>query len=147
MEYKKGLYFDGHERPDVVEDRQNRFLPAMAGHRYRIVEYVVGNVDVEVTKDYPGLCVLRRLVLCPHDEMTAQCNDGPTKSWVLEGKQPLRKKGVGRGLHRSDVICSTFGHITDAGVQIEYGKNYDGYWDGTMFMKQVRLRCKNILSR
>ncbi|KAJ7186678.1 hypothetical protein C8R46DRAFT_880233, partial [Mycena filopes] len=75
--------------------------------------------------------------------MTAQSNDGPTKSWVLEGEQPLRKKGVGRGLHRSDVICSTVGYLTDAGAQLEYGKNYEGYWDGTMFMVQV---CPSLFS-
>ncbi|KAJ7805655.1 hypothetical protein B0H14DRAFT_3770830, partial [Mycena olivaceomarginata] len=101
-EHKKGLYYNGHERPDVVDDRQNRFLPAMAGHRYRLVEYKVDDVEVKVEKKYDGMYVLRRLVLAPHDEMTAECNDGPTKSWVLEGEQPLRKKGVGRGLHRSD---------------------------------------------
>ncbi|KAJ7927063.1 hypothetical protein B0H13DRAFT_1544875, partial [Mycena leptocephala] len=28
-EHKKGLYYNGHERPDV-DHRQNRFLPAMA---------------------------------------------------------------------------------------------------------------------
>jgi hypothetical protein len=138
-EHKKGLYYDGHERPDVVDDRQNRFLPAMAQHRHRLVEYKIGDVDVELDKDYDGKYVLRRLVLAPHDEMTAQCNDGPTKSWVLEGEQPLRKKGVGRGLHRSDVICSTVGYITDAGEELEYGKSYEGYWDGTKFMVQVRF--------
>ncbi|KAJ7865737.1 hypothetical protein B0H14DRAFT_3442767 [Mycena olivaceomarginata] len=137
-EHKKSLYYDGHERPDVVDDRQNRFLPAMAQHRHRLVEYKVGDVDVELDKVYDGKYVLRRLVLAPHDEMTAQCNDGPTKSWVLEGEQPLRKKGVGRGLHRSDVICSTVGYILDAGEELEYGKSYEGYWDGTKFMVQLK---------
>ncbi|CAK5284579.1 unnamed protein product, partial [Mycena citricolor] len=28
--HKKGLYFDGHDRPDVVEYRQKQFLPKMA---------------------------------------------------------------------------------------------------------------------
>lgn len=27
--YKKGVYVDGHEREDVVLDRQERFLPQM----------------------------------------------------------------------------------------------------------------------
>jgi hypothetical protein len=31
-EHKKSLYYDGHERPDVVEYRQNVFLPAMEKH-------------------------------------------------------------------------------------------------------------------
>ncbi|KAJ7300665.1 hypothetical protein DFH08DRAFT_1090539, partial [Mycena albidolilacea] len=138
-EHKKGLYYDGHERPDVVDNRQNRFLPAMAGHRYRLVEYKIGNVEVELDKMYDGKYVLWRLVLAPHDEMTAQCNDGPTKSWVLESEQLLRKKGVGRGLHCSDAICcSTVGYITDAGEELEYGKSYEGYWDGTKFMVQLK---------
>ncbi|KAI0372083.1 hypothetical protein BV20DRAFT_1034932 [Pilatotrama ljubarskyi] len=29
------------------------------------------------------------------------------KSWVPDGEYPLKKKGVRRGIHRSDVICST----------------------------------------
>ncbi|KAJ6469984.1 hypothetical protein C8R45DRAFT_1105075 [Mycena sanguinolenta] len=90
--------------PDVVDDRQNRFLPAMAGHCVRLVEYKVGDVDTELEKMYDGKYVWRRLVLCSHDEMTAQCNDGPLKTWVLESEQPLRKKGVGRGLHHSDPL-------------------------------------------
>ena len=47
-EHKKSLYFDGHERPDVVEYRQNVFLPIMAQHQRRMVEYVVGDVEKEV---------------------------------------------------------------------------------------------------
>jgi hypothetical protein len=38
-----------------------------------------------------------------------------------------RKKGVGRGLHQSDIICSTVGWIEEASQTLEYGKNYDGY--------------------
>ncbi|KAJ7865839.1 hypothetical protein B0H13DRAFT_2352779 [Mycena leptocephala] len=117
ISFKKGLYYDGHERPDVVNNRQNRFLLAMAGHRYRLVEYKVGDVEVELDKMYDRKYVLRRLVLAPHDEMTTQCNDGPTKSWVLEGEQPRKK---------------------DAGEELEYGKSYEGYWDGTKFIVQLK---------
>ncbi|KAJ6465381.1 hypothetical protein C8R45DRAFT_939583 [Mycena sanguinolenta] len=49
-EHKKGLYYDGHERPDVVDDCQNRFLPAMAGHHVRLVEYKDSDVDTELDK-------------------------------------------------------------------------------------------------
>jgi hypothetical protein len=55
----------------------------------------------------------------------------------MEGEQPLRKKGVGRGLHQSDIICSTVGWIEEASQTLEYGKNYDGYWTGELFVKQV----------
>ena len=29
MEHKKGLYYDGHDWPDVLDYRQNEFLPLM----------------------------------------------------------------------------------------------------------------------
>lgn len=38
---KKGVYMDGHERPDVVEYRANTFLPLMALHEKKMVQWVV----------------------------------------------------------------------------------------------------------
>jgi len=137
-EHKKGLYYDGHERPDVVQYRQDEFLPQMAEHQQRLVEYIVGEVDKELEKT-PLNFVERRLVLCAHDEMTAQANDGLKKSWILNGEQPLKKKGAGRGIHQSDVICSTIGWLKEASQTLEYGKNYEGYWTGELFVKQVSV--------
>lgn len=133
-EHAKGLYFDGHERSDVVDYRQNVFLPAMGKLRSRLVRYEVGDVDKEVPMEGSG----RPLVLVAHDEMTAQANDGKKKSWIMDGEQPLRKKGVGRGIHQSDVICSTVGWLEEGSQTLEYGKNYEGYWTGELFVEQVR---------
>jgi len=108
----------------------------MKEYECRLVRYAVGNVELELDTR-PENFVEQRLVLCAHDEMTAQSNDATQKSWVFDGKHKLRKKGVGQGIHRSDVICSTVGHLADAGESLEYGKNYDGYWNGEMFIKQV----------
>ena len=92
-EHKKALYYDGHDHPDVVHYCQNSFLPAMTEHHKRLVEYAIGNVEQEVIKPCkPGE---RKLVLCAHDEMTSQANDGIQQSWVLEGEHALKKKGVG----------------------------------------------------
>ncbi|KIY60956.1 hypothetical protein CYLTODRAFT_447875 [Cylindrobasidium torrendii FP15055 ss-10] len=144
-EHKKALYYDGHERPDVVEDQQDHYVPAMLKEHYpRAVRYVVGDVEKEAEgslnwRDYPaGTFVRPRLVVCAHDEMTAQANDGLKKTWVLEGEQPLRKKGVGRGIHQSDVICSTVGWLAEASETLEYGKNHKGYWNGELFIKQLK---------
>ena len=60
-------------------------------------------------------------------------------SWVLEGEQPLKHKGPGHGLHESAVICSTFGWMKEASVTMGYGKNYEGYWTGELFVKQVKI--------
>ena len=49
-EHKKSLYYKGHDCPDVLHYRQSVFLPEMAKHRDRLVKYVVGDVEKEVTK-------------------------------------------------------------------------------------------------
>jgi len=135
MQHKKALYFDGHDRPDVVDYRQNVFLPQMAEYCKRLVSYKVGDVK---TPNPPRNYVEWALVLLPQDESMMQSNDGPKASWVPNGEQPLKKKGAGRGLHESGVICSTVGYMPDANQTIEYGKNYDGYWTGQLFVEQVR---------
>lgn len=149
--YKKALYFDGHERPDVVHYRQHIFLPLMAEYQcclmeYRRIEESGCETFENVVKSLPD--GVRKLVLCAHDESTMQANDGDKAGWGPEDEQPLLKKSVGRGSHRSDVICSTVGWLKEAGQQLEYGKNYDGYWTGELFVKQVRKPCSdfNVMS-
>jgi hypothetical protein len=95
----------------------------------------MGEPQVEIEKPLPP--VVHKLVLVAHDELTNTANDGPKVLWVLEGEQPILKKGAGCGSHRSDMICSTYGWLKDAGVQLEYRKNYEGYWTGEMFVAQV----------
>jgi hypothetical protein len=136
INHKKGLYFDGHDRPDVIKYRQDHFLPAMKAYEARLVRYVIGDVDQELIIQRENF-VERRLVLLAQDEMTAQANDIMPKTWVFEDQHRLRKKGVGRGLHKSDILCSTVGWLEEATQTLEYGKNYEGYWTGELFIKQV----------
>ena len=94
MSHKKGLYFDGHDHPDVVAYRQNYFLPAMKEIEPWLVHYVIGNVHEELVTQgtMPWLhqnFVERCVVLCPQDEMTGQANDAQEKSWVLGEHHPL----------------------------------------------------------
>ena len=95
----------------------------------------MGDQTEEIVKPLPP--GIWKLVLLAHNESTCTANDGPKASWVLEGEQPILKKGAGRGSHCSDVICSTFGWLENSGVQIEYGKNYVRFWTGELFIKQV----------
>ena len=71
--------------------------------------------------------------------MVSQANDAIQAEWVLDGNHRPRKKGVGRGLHQSDIICSTFGWLSEASETLEYGKAHDGYWDGEKFVNQDRI--------
>ena len=103
-----------------------------------MVKYVIAKVEEEVPLHLKMNLCETKLVLCAQDEMTAQANDGRKASWVWEKEQPLKKKGLGHGLHQSDFICSTIGWLKGASQTLEYGKNYDGYWNGELFVKQVR---------
>ena len=140
-EHRKAIYYDGHERPDVVKDRKERFIPAMQAIRDCLVQYQVGAVNTAVEPDFQsqmnGVLVRPRLVLVAHDEMVAQAHDGQRWSWLLNGESPIKKKGPGRGLHQSDFICSTVGWLREASVTLEYGKNHEGFWNGELFCKQV----------
>ena len=119
-----------------MEYRQDSFIPQLKEYRQRLVEYVVGEVTKEKMKPVKNY-VERHLVLVSHDESTSQANDGKKMSWVHKKEHALKKKGVGRGIHQSDVICSTVGWLKPASQSLEYRKNYEGYWNGELFVKQV----------
>jgi len=105
--HKKGLYFDGHDRPDVTAYRQDHFLPFMKSCESHLVRYVVGNIKNELYVQ-PSNYVERQLVLCPHDEATSQANDSSAKSWVLGDQHPLQKKRSGPWT--SSKRCDLFHH-------------------------------------
>ena len=104
--HKKGLYFDGHDHPDVVEYRQNIFIKAIDGVKKRLIRFSYQNIDSVMPQSN---FVEWKLVLCAHDEMTAQANDSRAKYWVFKDQHALRKKGAGR--------CRTLnGSIEGSGV-------------------------------
>ena len=135
--HKKGLYFDRHDHPDVVDYQQNVFLPTTKAYEPQLVQYEVGNVKKEMIIPQANY-VEQWLVLMPQDKMTSQANDIMPKMWVYMQQYKLQKKGPGQGLHQSDMIESVTGWLKNASQTLEYGKNYDGYWTGKLFIKQVR---------
>ncbi|KAH8923903.1 hypothetical protein BT69DRAFT_1308271 [Atractiella rhizophila] len=90
----------------------------------------------EVVKDLAP--DIRRVVLVSHDESTCNAHDGKHFSWVLDGRNNLLKRGQGRGLHRSEFICSTKGWLEEAREQLEYGKNHEGYWNAEKLAERVK---------
>ncbi|KAH8922847.1 hypothetical protein BT69DRAFT_1219788 [Atractiella rhizophila] len=87
------------------------------------------------------------IVLVAHDESTCTANDGKKHCWILDGQAKLRKKGQGRGIHRSDFICSTYGWLEECGEQLEYGKNHEGFWTGEKMLKQVTEKFIPVFER
>ncbi len=95
--YKKGLYLDGHERPDVVEYRQKQYIPKFKEYISRSigVKLVNGLLELIPVDLDPGV---RPIVIIFHDESTYQANDISDYSWVSNNEHKIRLKGVGRGV-------------------------------------------------
>lgn len=71
--YQKSLYFDGHERPDVIE-YQNKYLSDVAELRMRSVKYTGDNLEIPTSIDPALLESHRETVFVYHDESTVHSN-------------------------------------------------------------------------
>ena len=122
---------------DVVDYCQNVFLPAMKGYEQQLVHYVIGDVDQEVIlpcNNYVEHC----LILLPQDKMTSQANDIVEMMWVYKNEYHCticRRRGLVMVFIR--VIPFVQQLDAEGWETLKYGKNYDGYWDGELFVKQV----------
>ncbi|TDL14382.1 hypothetical protein BD410DRAFT_817185 [Rickenella mellea] len=151
---KKGLYEDGHNRPDVLESRK-KFLDNLLALSKMMNTYDEKTLD-------PILPTLERgqkeHIFVTHDESIFHTNDLRRRVWLETGQQPLRKKGNGRAIHVSDFLCEPTGRlklseaqiaeqlklapesrlaVTDARKIIFPGKNHDKWWDLPQLMTQL----------
>lgn len=151
MSSKKGLFFDGHERSDVVEYRK---------------QYLRRLEIISLSHSPPPLCddeipdgvfgpQRKNCVLLFHDECIYHSNDDQNWMWGEKGKQPIKPKGAGRGIMVSDFVDEHNGllALTDAEFQagkekfpdlkrkarvlLKYGIENEGYWNSNKFIAQV----------
>ncbi|KAG1747844.1 uncharacterized protein EDB91DRAFT_1048115, partial [Suillus paluster] len=97
---KNGQYIDGHEREDVVNYRQNKFLPVW----YSVDPNTRKWSSVDVSKLEEGQATTgRRTVVWFHDESTFYAHDRRQKRWVhKDEKSTLLPKGEGLSLMVAD---------------------------------------------
>ena len=77
---KKGVYMDGHERPDVVKYRQDDFLPKMASYERFMVQWIMEDTQT-VRKDPelgPGE---KRIIPLFQDESSLHAGEYKTNVW------------------------------------------------------------------
>ena len=87
--YQKGIYYDGHERKDVVAYRNNIFLPRMAEYEKHFIKYSGENMEVAV---YPELPEGEKVhVLVVHDESVFHSYDGGKIVWVEDKDMGIRR--------------------------------------------------------
>ena len=126
----KGQYADGHERSDVVDYRNNHFLPAMAQLQPWMTMWT--SKDGE-RNDPPGV---RHVVVWYHDESTFYAYDRRRKRWVhKDEKAKPYAKGEGHSLMVADFYSAEYGWLQSRDgkkrvrVLFRAGKACDGYFD------------------
>ena len=126
--HTKGIYFDGHERADVVAHRE-KFITEMA------------EIDKKsITVDQPSPDISDRpIIRVYHDESTFYANTDQSRFWADSTMQVLRQKSLGAAIMVSDFIDEVGGYLKDeegaARTCIEPSK--DGYWNSDGFLQQV----------
>ena len=159
---KKGIYFDGHERPDVVQERavflqklhdlETHHLPPPCPSDISPLDSLPPPVGNFVSS--------KSLVIICHDESTFQSNEDQRYSWLQEDQHVIKPKSRGSGRMVSDFIDEFTGYLRlseseyekakisypditiEAREIIEYGENRDGYWTSEKFLNQVKKAVK-----
>lgn len=75
---QKGVYFDGHERPDVVEYREKVFLPAMEKYERRMAKYI----GPQLERIEPSLAPGEKEIIAEwHDESGFHALEYKSSAW------------------------------------------------------------------
>lgn len=154
---QKGVFTDGHERPDVIEYRE-KFLTEMSALLLYFVEFQEDGSILE--KIYPSDCAVggshrRPIIMITHDESIFSANDSRRNAWIQEGHNILRPKGKGKGIMVSDFLLpwarlnlkslpesnqlelNNSGIPGEAATYFEYRSGNEGYWTGDHLLQQI----------
>ena len=157
----KGMYFDGHEREDVIVYRQKLV---------NMIEIGFLHPDQaptpEAAQTFPAAIALastetrNKTVVFFHDECTFQANDDQTRLWGKKGEFVIRPKSKGSGIMVSDFVDERNGYLRltdeeyervrakdptikqEARAFLEYGESRDGYWNRDKFVTQLHEAIK-----
>ncbi len=90
---KKGIYFDGHGRADVIAARE-KYLATFEKYSARMSRYDEGpnnNMGIRIGPTSNE----SEIILVTHDESTFHANDDNSYSWVENGKGAFYRKNRG----------------------------------------------------
>ena len=160
---KKGVFLDGHERPDVVEYRAQFLKKVEALGPYLVKFRDDGSMKEKV---YPSDCAVngpnkRPVILITYDESIFSANDGRHQAWLKKDDAFLRPKRKGKGIIVSDFLLPwkrlnllhlqsherealiASGIPEKAAEIFEYGQE-DGYWNTAKVVNQIQEKALPI---
>ena len=128
-QFSKGVYFDGHEREDVVKQR-DLYLEKLTSCSHRMwISH----------SPAPNPCC-RPVIRVYHDESTFYANADQTFHWTDGSKQTLKQKSLGQAIMVSDFVEEVGGFLQyreeKACLLLEH--QTDGYFTNDMLIDQVR---------
>ena len=160
LKAQKGIFIDGHERPDVVDARKV-FLRKLT--KIGFLHFTAAPTE-EAAKALPSVdCPTSeqraKTVVFFHDESTFMSNEDQPTQWGMKGEKMMKPKSRGAGIMVSDFVDEHNGFIalsdalSDAEHDrakasnprihkyarefLEYGENREGYWTRDRFIKQM----------
>ena len=105
----KGIYYDGHERPDVREARKV-FLDKIQEFEKSMTKYSGTDCEIVTPPNLPA--GQQELVLVVHDEATVYAYENESSGWVEEGKGfDLQKKEKGPTVNLSMFLAEDTGRL------------------------------------
>ncbi|KAG2211009.1 hypothetical protein INT45_003016 [Circinella minor] len=136
--HKKDIYFDGHERPDVVAYRQEWAQEMMKLKKF-MDNYEGEEEEVVVSPELPDGAP--KIVMVIHDEATFFSNKSRDKMWQHEDKSPIRKRTPGGSIMISEFQCPYHGTMRIRAWStrkfFEAGTNREGYWNSDNLHQQL----------
>ncbi|KAG2069771.1 hypothetical protein BDR04DRAFT_1118839 [Suillus decipiens] len=138
---KNGQYVDGHEREDVVNYRQKKFLPVWYALESKMQKW--SSLD-PMKLDEGELMLGRRTVVWFHDESTFYAHDCQQKRWVHRDKKSMpQPKGQGVSLMAVDFVSADYGWLRScngtqsARILFCTGKARDGYFTNNEIIRHA----------
>ena len=102
-QFSKGVYFDGHERDDVVEHRKE-YLDTMTSLQDRMLTSPSQYLP-------PFSSTLPPIIRVFHDESTFHANADQSFHWSDGSNQALKQKSLGQAVMVSDFIDEVDGYL------------------------------------
>lgn len=163
QKYYKSIYYDGHERPDLVASR-TKFIEVVADPRKRSRVYVGENLEHSTSVNPEKLADNQETIFIYHDESTVHAKERPQQAWLLPGTTELRSKNEGRLIHISDFILEASGRlfipldhpsqitsqqtqsVRDAATVIYPGSKGDAWWNMEQLCRQIEHKAIPIFN-
>ena len=128
-QFSKGLYFDGHERDDVIASRHS-YLARIDSYRSRMW----------VSHSPAPNPLLKPVIRIYHDESTFYANADQTFHWSDGSKQALKQKSLGKAIMVFDFLEEVGGFLKceDEQARLLLEHQSEGYFNNEMLIDQVR---------